>query len=89
MKQFKESNHSEGLLARPQKIQKNVVGDVATDRLSGDVIESEINSGINAASRFFVCHCCKALVRARRAARAFPCVLKRHVVAPEKERENR
>ncbi len=45
--------------ARSHKIQKHIVADVAPDRLTGFAVKSEMNSAVNAAVRFFICHLAK------------------------------
>jgi hypothetical protein len=75
--------------ARFHKIQKHIIGNIAPRRLSGGLVKHEMDSAIDAASIFFVRHRRKARIRARRAARAFPRMLKNDVVASEKQGENR
>ena len=48
--------------ARSHKIQKNVVRHIAPDRLTGFVVKSVMNPGVNAAVRFFIRHVAKTQV---------------------------
>ena len=69
------------------EIKENVVGDIASHCLSGDLVKREMNPAIDTASLFFVRHRRKARVKACRAPHALPSMLKGNVVAPEKQRE--
>src|SRR5687767_1489202 len=80
--------HGLTVATRFHKIQKNVVRDIAPGRLSSGLVKREMNPAVYAASLFFVCHCRKARIGARRASGAFPGVLKANVIASEKQAEN-
>src|SRR5688500_9091874 len=76
-------------LLRSHKIQENVVGDVATDCLTAGLVESVMDSSVNAALGYFISHCGKTWIRTCPSRRTFPSMLKSNIVVLEKGSENR